>query len=168
MTVAFSVTDVAHSPTRTTGNVVAGFRALSVIPAQAGIQYPVYELRTSGCIDLPPRARDFKQRSPCHRAHTGFPLSRICANLKWSKHAFAVKHAFWAAPPGGSVQQPNYSLSRSGQARALARGTAAPASKPSHATGKAHAGGPGAVVNLDQCACPTFAKSNPQGEKRSA
>ena len=102
------------------------------------------------------------------RRGTGFPPARICANLKWCKHAFAARHAFWAVPPNGGVQQPNCSLLRSGQARALTRGTAAPALKPSHATGKAHVGGPGAVVSLHQFACPTLAKSNPQGETRSA
>ena len=114
------------------------------------------------------RRGGIEQRFSWRSTHTGFPPSRICANLKWCKHAFAARHAFWAVPPSGGVQQPNCSLLRSGQARALTRGTAAPALKPSHATGKAHVGGPGAVVSLHQFACPTLAKSNPQGETRSA
>ena len=52
---------VTQSPIKTTGNRQRamwslGLRALSVIPAQAAIQYPVCEVRTSGCIDLPPHS----------------------------------------------------------------------------------------------------------------
>ena len=72
----FLPTDVMHLPTKTTGNVVdwipafAGMTVLaavcgrycpptwvlSVIAAQAAIQYPVCEVQTSGCMDLPSQA----------------------------------------------------------------------------------------------------------------
>jgi hypothetical protein len=39
-------------------------RALPVIAAQAAIQYPVCELQTSACIDLPPQTKGLQAVLP--------------------------------------------------------------------------------------------------------